>query len=57
MLDSILVTLVQHLDQVDILSSSILPMELTNLVVVMEQVETALAAPTALGSYLANTIG
>jgi hypothetical protein len=57
MLDSILVVIVQHLDQVDVLSSSVFPMKLANLGVVMKQVETALAAPTALGTDLADAIG
>lgn len=57
MLDSILGIIVKHLDEVVVLSSTILPMELADLGIAMEQVQTALAAATATGADLANAIG
>lgn len=57
MLNGVLVTLVQHLDQVGILSTTVLPVELANLVIVMKQVQAALATATAASSDLANAIG
>ena len=56
MLDSILVTFIQHLDKIHMFTSTILPMQLTNLVLAVEKVETTLTASTATGTDLAETI-
>lgn len=57
MLDSILGIIIQHLDQIVELSTAILPVELADLGIVMEQVQTTLAAATAASTDLANALG
>lgn len=47
-------TFIQHLNQVDIVSATILPMKLTNLIIVMKKIQTALAAATAASADLAD---
>lgn len=55
-LDSILATAVQRLDQIDILSSTILPVEFTDLGFTMEKVQTTFTASTASSVDFANAI-
>lgn len=57
MLDSILGIVIQHLDEVVVFSSTILPVELADLGIAMEQVQTALAATAATSTDFANAIG
>jgi hypothetical protein len=57
MLDSILGIIIQHLDQIVELSTAILPVELADLGIAMEQVQTTLAAATAASTDLANALG
>jgi hypothetical protein len=56
MLDSILGIIIQHLDEVVVFSSTILPVQLADLGIAMEQVQTALATTTATSTDLANAI-
>lgn len=48
--DSIFFIFIKCLDQIEMFSSTILPMKLTNLIIAMKKVKTAFTAPTALGS-------
>ena len=57
MVDSILGIIIQHLDQIVELSTAILPVELADLGIAMEQVQTALAATTATSTNLTDAIG
>jgi hypothetical protein len=57
MLDSILGIIIQHLDKVVKFSSTILPVQLADLGIAVEQVQTALAATTATSTDLSNAIG
>lgn len=57
MFDSILGIIIQDLDQVVELSSTILPVELANLGIAMEEVQATLAASTATSTDLANALG
>jgi hypothetical protein len=54
MRDSIFIVFINCLDQIDEISSTILPMKLTNLIIAMKKVKTAFTAATALGSDLTN---
>jgi len=53
--DLVLITLIQCLDQIGIFSSTILPMKLTNLIIIVKKVQAALTSTTALGANLTNT--
>jgi hypothetical protein len=57
MLDSILGIIIQDLDQIVELSSTILPVELANLGIAMEEVQATLTASTATSTDLANALG
>lgn len=52
--DSVFIIFIKCLNQIDKLSSTILPMKLTNLIIAMKKVKTAFTAATALGSDLTN---
>jgi hypothetical protein len=52
--DPVLVTFIKCLNQVEIFSTTILPMKLTNLIIAMKKVQAAFTTSAALGTDLAD---
>lgn len=50
----VLVTIIQNLHQVDIFAATVLPMQLTNLSIVMKEIQAALAPPPTAGADLTD---